>query len=70
MKEHRNTEYLHQMDSGEETECRVPTLLPNIPSVQEQEQKNRESALTAAGEKAENWLFFKNMNIFHWTQHK
>ena len=40
MKEHRNAEYLHQMDTGEETECikyiRVPTPLPNIPSLQEQ----------------------------------
>lgn len=40
MKEHRNAEYLHQMDTGGETECikyiRVPAPLPNIPSLQEQ----------------------------------
>lgn len=41
----------------------VPLPLPNITSLQEQ-KKNKESALSAVAEKAENWLHFKDMNIF------
>lgn len=74
MKEHRNAECLHQMDTREETECikyiRVPTHLLDIPSLQKKQQKNRESVLTVAGEKAENCLSFKNMNIAYWTKCK
>lgn len=65
---------MDQMDTGEETEykkyIRMSMPLPDIPSLQKHEQKNRESILTAAGEKAENWLSFRNINIFHQTQHK